>query len=277
MGQNLLNAGYGLTVFNRTGSAMEGIVSAGAAPARSPREVAERSDVLITVLTDSAAVENIILGPGGVAEGAHRGLTVIDMSTISPSVTKSISQSLRSKGVSMLDAPVSGGDKGAREGTLTIMVGGRTDTFESCLPILEVLGKKVAHMGPSGAGQFAKLANQILVACNTAGVCECLAFAEKAGLDTTKMIESLSAGAASSWALANLGPKMTARDFAPGFKVKLLDKDLGYVLSAGERLNAFLPATALVRELYGRLEEKGLGDQGTQALFTVLEEGDARR
>jgi 3-hydroxyisobutyrate dehydrogenase len=223
-------------------------------------------------VTDSEAVKDVVLGQDGVIEGARPGMVVVDMSTISPSVTRSVSASLAGKGAAMLDAPVSGGDSGAREGTLTIMVGGPDSAFETCLPVLQAVGKKVVHMGGTGAGQLTKLANQILVACNMVGVCECLNFAKKAGLDVGKVIDSLSAGAASSWSLVNLGPKVAKRDFAPGFKVKLLQKDLRYVLSAADDLNAPLPATALVHQLYGKLEENGLGDLGTQALLTAVEQ-----
>lgn len=276
MAQNLLRAGFPVTVYNRSKPPVGLLVSAGAASAPSPKAVAERSDVVITMVTDSEAVNDVVLGQGGVIEGAHSGLVVIDMSTISPSVTRRVSASLAAKGVRMLDAPVSGGDSGAREGTLTIMVGGDASVFEECLPVLRVLGKKVVHMGATGAGELTKLANQILVACNMIGVCECLNFAKRAGLDVGKVIDSLSAGAASSWSLVNLGPKMAKRDFAPGFKVRLLQKDLRYVLSSAKDLNAPLPATALVHQLYERLEEEGLGEVGTQALLTAVEQMSSR-
>jgi len=272
MAQNLLKAGFELTVYNRSNAPVDLLVSSGAVSAQSPKAVAERSDVVITMVTDSEAVKEVVLGQRGVIEGAHPGMVVVDMSTISPSVTRSVSATLAGKGAAMLDAPVSGGDKGAREGTLTIMVGGPAPAFEACLPVLQAMGKKVVHMGGTGAGQLTKLANQILVACNMVGVCECLNFAKKAGLDVGKVIDSLSAGAASSWSLVNLGPKVAKRDFAPGFKVKLLQKDLRYLLSAADDLNAPLPATALVHQLYGQLEEKGLGDEGTQALVTAIEQ-----
>jgi len=272
MAQNLLKAGFELTVYNRTKPSLDVLVAAGAKVAASPKEVAERSDFVITIVTDSEAVKEVVLGKDGVIEGAHPGLVVIDMSTISPSVTRSVSASLAAKGAAMLDAPVSGGDTGARQGTLTIMVGGPDQAFEDSLPILKAMGKKVEHMGGTGAGQLTKLANQILVACNMVGVCECLNFAKKAGLDVGKVIDSLSAGAATSWSLVNLGPKVEKRDFAPGFKVKLLQKDLRYLLSAADDLNAPLPATALVHQLYAQLEERGLGEVGTQALITAIEE-----
>ena len=276
MAQNLLKAGFQVTVYNRSKSPVELLVSAGAASAPSPKAVAERSDVVITMVTDSEAVEDVVLGPGGVAEGSHEGLVLVDMSTISPSVTMRVSESLAKRGVHMLDAPVSGGDTGAREGTLTIMVGGDTKTLEACMPVLQALGKKVVHMGGTGSGQLTKLANQILVACNMVGVCECLDFAQKAGLDVGKLIDSLSAGAASSWSLVNLGPKVAKRDFAPGFKIKLLQKDLRYLISSANDLNAPLPATALVHQLYRQLEEKGLGDLGMQALIEAIEQLSSR-
>jgi len=271
MARNLLNSGFEVTVYNKSRPPVDLLLSWGAEAALSPKQLAERSDIVITMVTDSEAVKEVVLGKNGVIEGAHGGLVLVDMSTISPSVTRTISASLAAKGVSALDAPVSGGDVGARDRTLTIMVGGPRDVFESCLPVLQALGKKVVYMGPSGAGQLTKLANQILVACNMIGVSECLNFARKAGLDLDRLIDCLSAGAASSWSLVNLGPKIARRDFAPGFKVKLLQKDLRYVLSTAKDLKAPLPATGLVNELYEKVEKKGLGDVGTQALVTALE------
>lgn len=272
MSQNLLKAGFQVAVYNRSKPPVDLLVSKGASAAPSPKALAERSDVVITMVTDADAVKGVVLGKGGVVEGARQGLVLIDMSTISPSATRSVSAALAAKGARMLDAPVSGGDTGAREGTLTIMVGGDPEVFNDCLPVLRAMGSKVVHMGGTGAGQLTKLANQILVACNMIGVCECLNFAKRSGLDVGKLIDSLSAGAASSWALVNLGPKMAKRDFAPGFKVKLLQKDLRYVLASADEVDAALPATALVHQLYRQLEEKGLGEEGTQALLTAVEQ-----
>jgi len=277
MANNLLKAGFAVTVYNRSKPPVDSLVSSGASPARSPKAAADASDVVITMVTDSEAVEQVVLGLSGVLEGAHPGLIHVDMSTIAPSTTRKVSAALAAKGVPSLDAPVSGGDVGAREGTLTIMVGGQRQAFDSCLPVLQAMGKKVVYMGPSGAGQLTKLANQILVACNTAGVGECLNFAKKAGLDQSALIESLSAGAASSWSLVNLGPRMVRRDFAPGFKVKLLQKDLRYVLATADEVDAPLPATALIHELYARLEAKGLGEVGTQAIIAAVEGMAAER
>ena len=271
MALNLLKAGFELVVYNRSKPPVDALVSSGASAATSPKSVAERTDVVITMVTDSEAVKQVVLGPEGLVAGAHKGLIHVDMSTISPRVTKEVSARLAAKGVTSLDAPVSGGDVGAREGTLTIMVGGPRPAYDHCLLVFHAMGKKVVHMGPTGAGQLAKLANQILVSCNMIGVSECLNFAKKAGLDTGLLIDSLSAGAASSWSLVNLGPRIARRDFAAGFKIKLLQKDLGYVLATASDIHASLPATTLVHQLYNQLEEKGLGDVGTQALVVALE------
>jgi 3-hydroxyisobutyrate dehydrogenase len=259
MSQNLLKAGYEVTVYNRSRAAMDVLASAGAKTAASPKEVAQNSDVVITIVTDTPDVQQVILGPNGVLEGARKGLTVIDMSTISPKVTRMISAELSKVGAALLDAPVSGGDKGAREATLTIMVGGPEEAYNECLPILQAMGKKVALMGESVVG-------------NIIGVCECLVFAKKAGLDQKKVIDSLSAGAASSWSLINLGPKAVDGDFAPGFKVKLLQKDLKLVLASANELNVSLPGSSLGHQLYNALEAAGRGEDGTQALIQVFEE-----
>jgi 3-hydroxyisobutyrate dehydrogenase len=272
MSQNLLKAGYEVTVYNRSRGAMDALAAAGAKTAPSPKEVAMNSDVVITIVTDTPDVQQVILGPNGILEGARKGLIVIDMSTISPKVTRMISAELSKVGATLLDAPVSGGDKGAREATLTIMVGGPEEAYNECLPILQAMGKKVARMGESGAGQLTKLANQILVVGNIIGVCECLVFAKKAGLDQKKVIDSLSAGAASSWSLINLGPKAVDGDFAPGFKVKLLQKDLKLVLASANELNVSLPGSSLGHQLYNALEAAGRGEDGTQALIQVFEE-----
>jgi 3-hydroxyisobutyrate dehydrogenase len=233
MAINLLRAGYPLTVWNRTKSKMDELIAMGAYGASSPKEVAERSDVVITMVTDSPDVEDVILGPNGVIHGARPGLIVIDMSTISPKVTRRIADELSKKGVKMLDAPVSGGERGAREATLSIMVGGPREAFEECLPILETLGKKITYMGPTGMGQTAKLCNQVICALNIQAVCEGLMLGAKAGLDLRRLLEAVSAGAASSWMLINLGPKMIERDFKPGFKIRHQQKDLRLALELG--------------------------------------------
>jgi 3-hydroxyisobutyrate dehydrogenase-like beta-hydroxyacid dehydrogenase len=270
MAGNLLRAGFDLTVYNRSALPLGQLVSLGARSASSPAEVAKSSDVVITMVTDATAVEQVVLGPGGVIEGVHDGLVVVDMSTISPDVTRRVASTLESLGARMLDAPVSGGEQGAKDGTLTIMVGGPERAFESCIPVFRVLGKKVVRMGGNGAGQLAKLANQILVACNMLGVCECLLFAKRAGLDLDLLIDSLSAGAAASWSLTNLGPKAARGDFAPGFKISLLEKDLRYVIAAAREMGIAIPTTEHAHQLYGRLEGDGRGGQGTQALIDAV-------
>jgi len=271
MAMNLLKAGFPLTVWNRTRSKMDDLIAMGAYGASSPKEVAERSDVVITMVTDSPDVEEVILGPNGVIYGARPGLIVIDMSTISPAVTRRIAEELAKKGVKMLDAPVSGGEKGAREATLSIMVGGPRDAFEECLPIFEVLGKKVTYMGPSGMGQTAKLCNQVICALNIQAVCEGLMLGAKAGLDLKKLLEAISAGAASSWMLTNLGPKMIERDFKPGFKIRHQQKDLRLALELAAELNLPLPGTALVHQILRIAEAEGLGEEGTQAAIVAME------
>lgn len=271
MAMNLLKAGYPLTIWNRTRSKMEDLVKMGAAPGESPKDVAEKSDVVITMVTDSAAVEAVILGPSGVIEGVRPGMIVIDMSTISPSVTRRIAEKLKEKGVEMLDAPVSGGDIGAKQGTLSIMVGGSEEVFKECLPIFEVLGKRITYMGTNGMGQMTKLCNQVICALNIQAVCEGLILGAKAGLDLEKLLSVVTAGAAGSWMLSNLGPKIIKRDFEPGFKMVHQLKDLRLALAQASELNVPLPGTALVNQMFKAVEAAGLGEKGTQAAIVAVE------
>ena len=274
---NLIAAGYTPTVWNRSRPGVDACVALGAVAAESPRAVAEASDVLVTIVTDSGDVREVLVdGPGGEAEraaigGLAAGSVVIDMSTISPSVTREIGARLSERGVQMLDAPVSGGDSGAKAGTLSIMVGGEADALERCRPILEAMGKTITHCGPSGAGQTVKLCNQVAIAGALLGVCEALALAQKSGVDAERMLEAISAGAAGSWQLSNLGPRIAARDFAPGFMIKLMQKDLRLALEAGGDVRQPLPNTALVRQLYYQLQAQGADEEGTQALARVIE------
>ncbi len=277
MATNLLKAGYPLTVWNRTRSKMSGLVAMGAYGANSPKEAAERSDVVITMVTDSPDVEEVVLGPNGVIHGARPGLIVIDMSTISPSVTRKIAGELAKKGVKMLDAPVSGGEKGAKEATLSIMVGGPREVFEECLPIFKVLGKKITYMGSTGMGQTAKLCNQVICALNIQAVCEGLMLGAKAGLDLKRLLEAVSAGAASSWMLLNLGPKMIERDFKPGFKIRHQQKDLRLALSFAAELKLPLPGTSLVQQMLRIAEAANLGEEGTQAAIVAMEKIAGRK
>ena len=271
MATNLLNAGYKLTVWNRTRSKMGDLLATGASGAESPKEIAEKSDVVITMVSDSSDVEEVVLGPQGVIHGAHEGLVLIDMSTISPTVTQKIAKELSVKGVKMLDAPVSGGEIGAKQATLSIMVGGPKETFDQCLPILQVLGKKVTHMGPNGMGQITKLCNQTICALNIQAVCEGLMLGAKAGLDLRKLLDVVTAGAAGSWMLSNLGPKMVERDMRPGFKIRHQQKDLKLVLSFAAEIGLPLPGTALVQQMLRAVEAEGLGEQGTQAAIVAME------
>jgi len=271
MARNLLKAGYHLTVWNRSQPGIDELAREGASTAARPEDVARQSDIVITMVTDSADVEQVALGPGGIIEGGRPGLVHVDMSTISPAVTRRIASSLAEKGIEMLDAPVSGGETGAQAGTLSIMVGGKEETLQRCRPVLEALGRTIVHCGPSGAGQTVKLCNQIVVALNNLAMCEALVFAAKAGVDTRRMLEAVGAGAASSWALLNLAPKILDRDFRPGFKVAHQQKDLRLALEAAEQQAVPLPGTSLVHQLFAAVEAEGLSAEGTQALVKALE------
>ena len=271
MARNLLRAGYPLTVWNRSRAAIDELAHDGAEPADDARAVAQRSDIVITMVGDSPDVEQVALGPGGIIEGAHPGLVQIDMSTISPEVTRAIAARLFAAGVDLLDAPVSGGEQGATDATLSIMVGGKAEVFERCRPVLSALGKRLVYCGPHGSGQVVKLCNQVVVALNNLALCEALVLAAKAGVDPGRMLEAVGAGAGGSWAIHNLGPKMLARDFRPGFKVTHQQKDLRLALATARDRQLPLPGTALVHQLFAVLEAEGLQNEGTQALIKALE------
>jgi 2-hydroxy-3-oxopropionate reductase len=271
MAKNLLKAGFAVTAYNRTLSRAEPLKELGGTVADSPRAIAERSDVVISIVSDTPDVEQVILGPGGVIEALRPGMIVIDMSTISPRVTKQIAADLAARGAEMLDAPVSGGEKGAIEGTLSIMVGGRQETVEKCRPIFEAMGRKLVYCGANGQGQMVKLCNQITIASNLVAAAEAVAFAKKAGVDPLTMIEAVGAGAAGSWVVNVLGPKMASHDFAPGFMVKLQQKDLRLVMQAAAELGVSLPGAMLANQLFTAVEAEGGGDLGTQSLVKVTE------
>ncbi|MGE0825090.1 MAG: NAD(P)-dependent oxidoreductase [Candidatus Binatia bacterium] len=272
MARNLLRAGYPLTVYSRRRHSVDELVTNGATGARSPREVGEQSDVVITIVTDTPDVQQVILQPEGILNGIQAGGTIIDMSTISPTATREIAATVGTKGVHFLDAPVSGGEGGAIAGTLSIMVGGEASRFQACLPIFQAMGKNIIHVGPIGSGQLVKLCNQIAVAVTNLAMSEALIFAAKAGIDLDAMHRAISGGAAGSWQLANLGPRIFQRDFAPGFMVKLQQKDLRLVLQEADRLHLALPATSLVHHLFNALETAGAENEGTQALIKVFEQ-----
>ncbi len=271
MARNLLKAGFSVTVYNRTPARAEQMVREGARQAATLQELAEAASVIITMVTDTPDVRGLILGDNALIEHMQAGTVIIDMSTISPQVTRDIAERLRERGFMMLDAPVSGGEQGAINGTLSIMAGGEVETFKRCLPVLEAMGKNIVHAGPNGAGQTVKLVNQILVAGTLNAVAEALVFAQKQGVDVATAIDAVKAGAAGSWQLANLGPRMVTRDFRPGFMVDLMQKDLRLVMEAAESAKAALPGTSLVHQLLRSLQAAGEGRSGTQALVKVIE------
>jgi 3-hydroxyisobutyrate dehydrogenase-like beta-hydroxyacid dehydrogenase len=272
MAKRILSHGFQLNVYNRSRGPVDELAGLGAWPGSSPRDVAERSEVVITMLPDEPEVRQVILGPKGVVEGLARGGVVVDMSTISPFTVRELAAKLIENGVEMLDAPVSGSTMAAEAGSLTIMVGGSKDAYERVLPVLRTMGKTIVYMGGSGMGAFTKLCNQILVAVNLLATCEALMMASKAGLDPIKVIEVVGSGAAGSWQLSNLGPKMVARDFRPGFKVQHLRKDLRILRDVAEKMGLPLLGASLVTELVKTLDEMGHGLDGTQALITLLEQ-----
>lgn len=268
---NLLKAGYSLTVWNRSQPGIDTVVEYGAEAGASPADVAAKSDIIITIVTDSPDVQKVVQGPDGVLEGIRPGSIVIDMTTMSPSVTREIAAALEEKGCEMLDAPVSGGDVGAKAGTLSIMVGGKPEVFEKCLPVFQAMGKNIVHLGPNGAGQTCKLCNQIAVAVNMLAGCEAIIFAAKNGIDPKKMLDAISAGAAGSWMLSNLAPRIVNGDYAPGFMIRLAQKDLRLVLETANEINLPLPGTALMNQVWRAVEAEGGGDLGTQAAIKALE------
>ena len=272
MAKNLIKAGFDLIVYNRTKSKTDSLKQLGAIVASSPAEIANNSKYIITMLTDSPDVTQVILGQSGVYEGIQNDSIVIDMSTISPNVTRDINSKLANKKSFLLDAPVSGGSWGAIEATLSIMVGGDKEAFDKSIPLFEGMGKNIVHTGPSGMGQTTKLINQILVAGTMNAVAEALVFAAKSGADLEKTIAAVGGGAAASWQLNTLGPKLIQGDFEPGFMVKLQQKDLRLVIEAAQEMGVSVPATSLVNQFFVGLLSQGLGDEGTQALVKVHEQ-----
>jgi 2-hydroxy-3-oxopropionate reductase len=269
----LLRAGYSLVVHNRTRAKEEELVSEGARGAASPREVASQCDVLITMLPDSPDVEQVYLGgDDGVIAGARSGQLLIDMSSIAPAVARAVSDAAREVGADALDAPVSGGDVGAREGTLSIMVGGSDDAFKRAGPLFDVLGKTVVHMGGAGAGQTAKACNQILVAVTIEAVSEALVLASKAGVDPDRLIEVLSGGLAGNKVMEVRRRNFLEHDFTPGFKLELHHKDLGIALRTARELGVYVPTTAIVDQMLAALKAAGDGGLDHSALLKVIEQ-----
>jgi 2-hydroxy-3-oxopropionate reductase len=277
MALNLLRAGYSLLVHNRTRAKEDEVVSAGARAAASPREVAASSDIVITMLPDSPDVEQVYLGEDGVIAGARDGQLLIDMSSIAPAVAVAVSTAASELGADALDAPVSGGDVGAREGTLSIMVGGSDAAFDRAQPLFDVLGKTVVHMGAAGAGQTAKACNQILVAVTIEAVSEALVLASKAGVDPDRLIEVLSGGLAGNKVMEVRRRNFLEHDFTPGFKLELHHKDLGIALRTARELGVYVPTTAIVDQMLAALEAAGDGGLDHSALLKVIEEASAHR
>ena len=271
MTENLLRAGFAVTGYNRTASRLERFARAGGRVVDDPRAVAEASDVVVTMVSDTPDVEHVLFGSGGVVEGCRGGQVVVDMSTISPRATRQFAKRLHDRGVEHLDSPVSGGESGAIAATLSIMVGGEAAPFERCRPIFSALGKKFTHLGPSGAGQATKLVNQVAGLGTLLAVCEAIRLAQAFGLEGSKVIEAVGGGAAASWQLANLGPKILGRDFAPGFPVRLARKDLRLILVSADELGLPLPGITLVERLFAALADAGDDEDGTQALVKSLE------
>jgi 2-hydroxy-3-oxopropionate reductase len=272
MAKNLIKAGFPLVVHNRSKAAVEELAKSGASTASSPKEVASQVDVIITMLPNSPDVELVVLGPNGVRDGLKKGQLFIDMSTINPIVSQKIAKELGPLGVAMVDAPVSGGEKGAIEAALSIMAGGEPPDFERALPLFQALGKTITHMGPLGAGGFTKLANQIIVAINLTAIGEALVFGAKAGVDPQKMIRALSGGLAGSKCLDQKSEKILSGDFAPGFKIDLHSKDLGLIHEAARSVGAPIPTAAFVEQLFAALRVKGRGGYDHSGVITLFED-----
>ncbi|HEX6305328.1 MAG TPA: NAD(P)-binding domain-containing protein [Anaerolineales bacterium] len=271
MARNILEAGYPLVVHNRSREAVEDLASEGAVPAASPSEVASQVDVLFTNLPDSPDVELVALKAGGVIEGAHDGLIFVDNSTIKPSTARQIAEQLGEKGVLCLDAPVSGGDIGARQGTLAIMVGGPQEALERVMPIFEVIGKTITHVGSAGAGQIAKAANQIMVAAQMVAMGELMMFARKAGADPEKVVQAIKGGAAQCWTLDVKSPRLFEGVRTPGFKAYMQAKDLGIVMDTARQYGIPIPSVAVHTQLFNAMLEMGMENLDNSAVIGVIE------
>jgi 3-hydroxyisobutyrate dehydrogenase len=267
---HLLAGGYPLTVYSRTRQRAEPLLERGAAWADTPASVAAASDVVFTMVGYPADLREVVLGEAGILPAARPGTVIVDMTTSEPSLAREIYAAARDSGVDSVDAPVSGGDIGARNAALSIMVGGDAGTVERLRPLFELMGKTIVHQGPAGAGQHTKMVNQTLIATGMIGVCEALLYAHKAGLDPQTVLQSVSGGAAGSWSLANLAPRMLGGDYAPGFLVEHFIKDMEITLAEARRMNLSLPGLALAHELYLALRAQGGGRDGTQALILAL-------
>jgi 3-hydroxyisobutyrate dehydrogenase len=267
---HLMAAGYPATVYNRTSAKAGPLVEKGAKLVDSPRAVALASDVIFTIVGYPRDVRDVTLGEQGTLAGVRPGAVLVDMTTSEPALALEIDQAARAKGVHAVDAPVSGGDVGAREARLSIMIGGETEVVEALRPLFATMGKTIVHQGPAGAGQHTKMVNQVLISTNMIGVCEALLYAFKAGLDLETVLQSVGSGAAGSWSLNNLGPRIIAGNFEPGFFVEHFLKDMGIALAESRRMQLCLPGLALAEQLYRAVAAQGYSRKGTHALMLAL-------
>ena len=271
MVRNLLKANFDVTIWNRTAKRTAPLADAGAKEASSPADLAKECEIIMTCVSDTPDVQEVVLGEKGVIHGAKSGSLVIDMSTISPQATREMASELAEKGIHMLDAPMSGSREGAENGTLTIMIGGEAEQVARAMPYFEAMGKTITHIGGHGAGQMVKLVNQILVVVNTLAVGEALLFAQAGGLDLKKTLEAVTDGAGGSWMLKYRGPQIIERDWQPGFIIDLQQKDLRLVMEAADQLGTPVIGTSIVFNLYRTLQREGLGAQSNHALVKALE------
>jgi 3-hydroxyisobutyrate dehydrogenase len=271
MCQHLMTKGYKATVYNRSKDKAKPLLEQGAAWADNPKQVAEKSDIVFAIVGFPKDVREVFLGTQGALAGSKPGTVLVDMTTSDPSLAREIYEAAKAKGVHSVDAPVSGGDVGARNAALSIMVGGDADAVEAVKPCLECMGKTIVHQGPAGSGQHTKMVNQILIASNMVGVCEALLYAYKSGLEAKTVLQSVGVGAAGSWSLNNLGPRIIDRNFEPGFFVEHFIKDMGIALDEAKRMGLVLPGLALANQLYLAVQAQGYGRKGTHALMLALE------
>lgn len=271
MAGHLMDNGYAVSVFNRTKSKADSLIEKGAIWRNTPQEVAENSDVIFTIVGFPQDVEQVYFGENGIMSGVASGAMLVDMTTTAPSLAVRIYQAAQDKNVGSIDAPVSGGDVGAKNGTLSIMVGGDKEDVDAIMPLFEIMGKGIVYEGKAGSGQHTKMCNQITISGTMVGVCESLLYAQKAGLDPNTMLEAISGGAAGCWSLSNLAPRIVNRNFEPGFYVEHFVKDMELALAEARRMNLALPGLALVHQLYKAVEAQGYGKKGTQALTLALE------
>jgi len=269
---HLMAAGYAATVYNRSKARADPLVARGANWADSPKSLAEQSDIIFSIVGFPADVRDVLLGPNGALAGAKSGAVLVDMTTSEPSLAVEIYEAAKKKGVHSVDAPVSGGDIGAKNATLSIMIGGDKAVVDALQPVFAVMGKTIVHQGGPGAGQHTKMANQILIATGMIGVCEALLYGYKAGLDLPTVLQSVGPGAAGSWSLSNLGPRMMNNNFDPGFFVEHFIKDMGIALAEAKKMGLSLPGLALAEQLYLSVKAKGWGRNGTHALLLALSE-----